>query len=156
MYIMHALYNYVFKNGYEEDSSGALCMGFSQRYAQNYIMLLEQAIDIISGGVKSNALPEQSSAVVNHRIVDDSSVGAVKKRVTKILSPIASKIQSFLSGSLIISDGWGRALEPAPVSPSDSAPYDLLSATIKASVYDSRIIDKEVIVAPGIMTGSKP
>ncbi|KIJ51557.1 hypothetical protein M422DRAFT_26960, partial [Sphaerobolus stellatus SS14] len=126
-----------------------------------------QAIDLISGGVKSNALPEQSSAVVNHRIVDDSSVDAVKKRVTNILSPIASKfnlsVEAFgtdltgdktVSGSLIISDAWGSALEPAPVSPSDSAPYDLLSATIKASVYDYGIIDKEVIVAPSIMTGN--
>lgn len=29
-----------------------------------------QAVDIISGGVKSNALPELSCAVVNHRIAD--------------------------------------------------------------------------------------
>ena len=29
-----------------------------------------QAVDIISGGVKSNALPEEVFAVVNHRIAD--------------------------------------------------------------------------------------
>lgn len=29
-----------------------------------------QAVDIISGGVKSNALPELSFTVVNHRIAD--------------------------------------------------------------------------------------
>ena len=29
-----------------------------------------QAVDIINGGVKSNALPEKSFAVVNHRIAD--------------------------------------------------------------------------------------
>lgn len=27
-----------------------------------------QAIDIINGGIKANALPEQASAIVNHRI----------------------------------------------------------------------------------------
>lgn len=30
-----------------------------------------QAIDLITGGVKINALPEEASAVVNHRIADD-------------------------------------------------------------------------------------
>lgn len=27
-----------------------------------------QAIDLISGGIKANALPEQAAAIVNHRI----------------------------------------------------------------------------------------
>ncbi|KIJ55318.1 hypothetical protein M422DRAFT_23923 [Sphaerobolus stellatus SS14] len=127
-----------------------------------------QAIDLISGGVKTNALPEQSSAVVNHRIADDSSVDAVKERVTNILGPLASKfnlsVEAFGSdltgkkpayGSLILSDAWGTALQPAPVTPSiDSTPYNLLSATIKASLFDAGITDKQVIVAPGIMTGN--
>jgi Gly-Xaa carboxypeptidase len=30
-----------------------------------------QAIDLINGGVKANALPEEATAVVNHRISDD-------------------------------------------------------------------------------------
>jgi Gly-Xaa carboxypeptidase len=30
-----------------------------------------QAIDLVSGGVKTNALPEQAWAVVNHRIATD-------------------------------------------------------------------------------------
>jgi len=38
------------------------------------LMGTTQAIDLISGGVKTNALPEQSTAVVNHRIVDDRYV----------------------------------------------------------------------------------
>jgi Gly-Xaa carboxypeptidase len=29
-----------------------------------------QAVDIVSGGVKANALPEQASALVNHRIAE--------------------------------------------------------------------------------------
>jgi len=133
------------------------------------LMGTTQAIDLISGGVKTNALPEQSTAVVNHRIADDSSVDAVKERVTTILAPLASKFNLSLTsfgedlssgkpayGSLVLSDAWGTALTPAPVSPSgpDSAPYTLLSASIKASIVDSGITDKEVIVAPGIMTGN--
>jgi Gly-Xaa carboxypeptidase len=33
-----------------------------------------QAIDLIGGGVKTNALPEQAWAVVNHRIATERSV----------------------------------------------------------------------------------
>jgi len=49
-------------------------------------------------------------------------------------------------GSLILSDAWSSALEPAPVSPSglDSIPYTLLAGTIKATVTDSGITHKEV------------
>lgn len=33
-----------------------------------------QAVDIIGGGVKSNALPENAFAVINHRVATDRSV----------------------------------------------------------------------------------
>jgi Gly-Xaa carboxypeptidase len=39
-----------------------------------------QAIDLIGGGVKSNALPEQAWAVVNHRIAIERSVSMLQLR----------------------------------------------------------------------------
>ena len=61
-------------------------------------------------------------------------------------------------GSLIISDAWGTALEPAPVSPSGphDAPFQLLSGTIKATYNSHRGFEEkeEVIVAPGVPTGN--
>lgn len=33
-----------------------------------YVMGTTQAIDVIHGGIKANILPEQATAVVNHRI----------------------------------------------------------------------------------------
>lgn len=33
-----------------------------------YLLQTSQAVDIISGGVKINALPERAQAIVNHRI----------------------------------------------------------------------------------------
>lgn len=70
-----------------------------------------QAIDMIQGGVKSNALPEQAWAVVNHRISVTGyalavvalrlyllipasfcrTVAELKERDTKLLEPIAHK-----------------------------------------------------------------
>jgi len=101
-----------------------------------------QAVDIVSGGVKSNALPERAYAIVNHRIADYSSVEALKARFESIVAPIA--VQYNLSadifghltdtfngvkeaGHLTLSDAFGTALDPAPVTPTaDSGPWMLL------------------------------
>ncbi|KIK98243.1 hypothetical protein PAXRUDRAFT_824097 [Paxillus rubicundulus Ve08.2h10] len=48
-----------------------------------------QAVDLIQGGVKVNALPELAFAVVNHRISVESSVAATQARDTKLLEPLA-------------------------------------------------------------------
>lgn len=62
-------------------------------------------------------------------------------------------------GSLILSDPWASALEPAPVTPTDktSAPFQLLSGTVKAAFDEYRRGDggtEDIIIAPGIMSGN--
>ncbi|KAI0766929.1 carboxypeptidase S [Trametes elegans] len=129
-----------------------------------------QAIDLINGGVKTNALPEQAWAVVNHRIATDSSVDAVKEHDTALLKSLAQEFNlsytAFGSqvtgenapayGTLTLSDAWGAALEPAPISPIDAPEYALLSGTIKATYNAHRELDGDdnIIVAPGIMSGN--
>ncbi|KAH9935932.1 carboxypeptidase S [Epithele typhae] len=129
-----------------------------------------QAIDLINGGVKTNALPEQAWAVVNHRIATDSSVDEVKAHDTKLLKSLAHKFNltytafgsqvteegSPAYGTLTITDAWGVALEPAPISPIDAPEYALLSGTIKAAYNAHRNLqgDNEIVVAPGIMSGN--
>ncbi|KAI0741917.1 carboxypeptidase S [Daedaleopsis nitida] len=129
-----------------------------------------QAIDLIGGGVKTNALPEQAWAVVNHRIATDSSVDAVKEHDTALLDSLAHEFNlsytAFGSqvsggdapayGTLTLSDAWGTALEPAPVSPIDAPEYALLSGTIKATYNAHRSLkgDDTIVVAPGIMSGN--
>ncbi|KAI0629289.1 carboxypeptidase S [Trametes polyzona] len=129
-----------------------------------------QAIDLINGGVKTNALPEQAWAVVNHRIATDSSVDAVKEHDTALLKGLAHAFNlsytAFGSqitgkdapayGTLTISDAWGASLEPAPISPIDAPEYALLSGTIKATYNAHRGLegDDNIVVAPGIMSGN--
>ena len=63
------------------------------------------------------------------------------------------------SGSLTLSDAWGNALEPAPVTPTneDAAPFKLFSGSIKATYngYNKRLgnvyANKDIVVAPGII-----
>ncbi|KAJ7281787.1 hypothetical protein C8J57DRAFT_82767 [Mycena rebaudengoi] len=132
-----------------------------------------QAIDIIQGGVKSNALPEQAFAVVNHRISTQSSVGETQAHDTALLKSLASKFNLTYKafgatvseegapaiGTLTLKDAWGTALEPAPVSPisgDGSAAYKVLSGTIKAAYNAHRSLSGSdtIAIAPGMSTGN--
>ncbi|KAH9167374.1 hypothetical protein EDB89DRAFT_1910059 [Lactarius sanguifluus] len=107
-----------------------------------------QAIDLIQGGVKSNALPEEAWAVVNHRIATQSSVSVVQQRDTDLPKQLAKEFNltftafgsditpkgASTAGKFTLTDAWGTSLEPASVTPTeDSAPWRLLSGTIKAA-----------------------
>ncbi|CAE6428432.1 unnamed protein product [Rhizoctonia solani] len=134
--------------------------------ARSYRSLLRttQAVDLINGGVKANALPELASAVVNHRIRTDSSVSELKETITSKLVPLAEKFNLTLTsfsrtnvttgkvGTLALSDAWGTALDPAPITPTegtDAAAYKLLSGVIRHTRGD-----KKTVVSPAIMSGN--
>ncbi|KIO27098.1 hypothetical protein M407DRAFT_73707, partial [Tulasnella calospora MUT 4182] len=128
-----------------------------------------QAVDMIHGGVKSNALPEEAFAIVNHRVAIDSSLEALKESVVNLLSPVISKHNLELvgfnnasvsapsgsvRGKVTLSDAWGDALEPAPISSTDSAAYQLLSGSIRAAWEDAHPTEESIIVAPSMMGGN--
>ncbi|KAJ3507479.1 hypothetical protein NLJ89_g6283 [Agrocybe chaxingu] len=130
-----------------------------------------QAIDMINGGIKSNALPERAWALINHRISVLSSVAELKARDTDLLSSLAQQFNLTYTafGRLISEEGTTAksalnlsttyaGLEPAPITPTgtDAAPYQLLSGTIKATYNAHRLLDDPdaIIVAPGMMSGN--
>ncbi|KZW02629.1 carboxypeptidase S [Exidia glandulosa HHB12029] len=132
-----------------------------------------QAIDLISGGVKVNALPEQAWAAINHRIATDSSVGELQRRLEVLATPIAQQFNMSLTafgkevedrttqraGVITLSEAWHSALEPAPRTPSDAdaGPYHLLSGTIRATYRESASFHasgKDIVVAPGLFPGN--
>ena len=130
--------------------------------AQRYLMQTSQAVDIISGGVKVNALPEKVFAVVNHRIAVESSVKEVRSNIEKVItSNILPKFSLSLDawgsvsgntsassfGEVILSD-FDKPLEPSPVSPLDTNAYKIFTGTIK------QVFGEEYIVSPGLMTGN--
>jgi Gly-Xaa carboxypeptidase len=59
--------------------------------------------------------------------------------------------------ALTLTDAYGTAWEPAPMTPSDedSAPWQLLSGTIKATYNAQRGLEGDnVVVSPGILGGN--
>ncbi|KAG1876513.1 hypothetical protein DFJ58DRAFT_649311 [Suillus subalutaceus] len=107
-----------------------------------------QAVDLVEGGVKINALPERASAVVNHRIAEHSSVGELQQHMIDLLTPLATKYDLALvafgsnvtcggAGQVVLSDFLGTALEPSPVTPTEYGPWALLQGSIKAAFESS-------------------
>ncbi|KAI0704317.1 hypothetical protein BC835DRAFT_817562 [Cytidiella melzeri] len=138
------------------------------------LMATTQAVDLIQGGVKVNALPERVEAVVNHRIAEQSSVAELMQRFTFIMLPVAKQYNLTLhafgsvahsgsagKGDIVLSDAWGTALEPAPLTPTngdedeESRAYRLLMGTIKAALKASpKYKDRDVVVMPKLSLGN--
>lgn len=158
-----------------EHCDGALRAAEQELFKNRAFMSLvgtTQAIDLVDGGVKVNALPEQAWAIVNHRISTESSIAATKVRDIELLGSLANDFNlSYTAfgkrisnedapsyGTLTLSAAFGDGLEPAPLTPSgeDAAPFQLLSGTIKAVYNSHRNISGSdaIIVSPGIMSGN--
>ncbi|KAF8449399.1 hypothetical protein L210DRAFT_3388880 [Boletus edulis BED1] len=131
-----------------------------------------QAIDLVGGGVKVNALPEAVWAVANYRIVDHSSPAELTDRFIDITLPVAAKHNMTLDafgkmvgsqgpswGTIRLSDAFDSALVPAPVTPTTgSRPYELLSGTIRSTLETHLRTDglpMTAVVSPGLMTEMK-
>ncbi|KAF2793286.1 carboxypeptidase S [Melanomma pulvis-pyrius CBS 109.77] len=125
-----------------------------------YLFTTSVAVDIINGGVKTNALPERTKITVNHRVNVGSTSKAVLNKIAHLAEQVAQKYNLTLNlynstetPSSITLFHRDTLLEPAPVTPTHpdsdkSTPYEILSGTTRA------LYGKSLIVAPGIMTGN--
>jgi Gly-Xaa carboxypeptidase len=130
-----------------------------QALGVRYLMQTSIAVDVISGGVKVNALPEKSVATVNHRINIGETPELIKAKSTRLAKEIAKKYNLTLHAFTNVTDAPSsivlslskHTLEVAPVTPStvDSVtPYSVLAGTTRA------LYGEDIIVAPGIMSGN--
>jgi Gly-Xaa carboxypeptidase len=123
-----------------------------------YLMQTSQAVDVISGGIKINALPESATVVVNHRINVGETSQVVKDRLTALAEDVARKYNLALHAfdgkeepSSIMLAASKEELQVAPVTPADgsvASPFAVLAGTTRA------LYGEEMIVTPGIMTGN--
>lgn len=127
-----------------------------------YLFTTSVAVDIISGGIKTNALPERTHFTVNHRINIGSSTKEIMSHIASLAAQIASRYNLTLtpfngteSPNSITLSARDTLLEPAPITPTTTnrnakkaSPFSVLSGTTRA------LYGKELLVAPGIMTGN--
>jgi Gly-Xaa carboxypeptidase len=128
-----------------------------------YLFTTSVAVDIIHGGVKTNALPERTQITVNHRINVGSNSSVVKEHIASLAAQVAQKHSLTLNAfngtetpSSITLSHNSKLLEPAPVTPTSVhassnrsvTPYQILAGTTRA------LYGKDLIVSPGIMTGN--
>lgn len=124
-----------------------------------YLMQTSQAVDVIKGGTKVNAMPETAAATVNHRINIGDEPETVWAHLTHLIKPIAHKYNLTLHAfdgqdaayNSISLSAHNTTLKVAPVTPTDVdrvTPYAVLSGTIRA------LYGEDTVVAPALMTGN--
>ena len=135
----------------------------------DYLLSTSQAVDVIQGGVKANALPETATFIVNTRIMVESSVNATIDKIARHGSVVAERfglgltvldqeiIPATPAGSIVMTTL--NTLEPAPVSPSNKV-WGEFAGTIKGFfenvVFPERLgkDNIDLVVAPSIMTAN--
>lgn len=143
---------------------------YNSDVGSRYLVTTSQAVDIIQGGVKSNALPEYVKVVVNHRIAVESSVNETVLRDFDIIKSVADDfdVGIVLNGEIVkpktekgfftVSTDWG--LNPAPFTPVFDDHWDLFAGTLR-HVYE--VVSKgtmesfeglPVVITPGMAAGN--
>ncbi|WVW83942.1 hypothetical protein I302_105965 [Kwoniella bestiolae CBS 10118] len=127
----------------------------------NSFLATTQAIDLIKGGVKVNALPEVVDATVNYRISFTSSVDETLSHVAQVLKPLARKLGYTISAfneshachhenstsHITLSVPGGQGLEPAPITSDRTKSFALLGGTAKAVFGNNTIASPSAMFA---------
>lgn len=130
-----------------------------------YLVQTSQAIDVIVGGEKANALPEKVRMVVNHRIAVGDSVAFIKELFALRVLALAQKYGMNMTayGEKVLSPQRAKGsffikslapLESAPVTPSTGEVWQVLAATTR-HVFEDVVFDGKLgyplITAPAVM-----
>ncbi|KAG7863320.1 hypothetical protein KL919_000635 [Ogataea angusta] len=135
---------------------------------KGFVVKSTRALDIITGGVKANALPEYVELTVNVRIAMEETVDTVTKRVLATIEPVIDRYHLGLALDL---DGRQeikprkpagnclvkvvQAVPPAPLTPTRGNQWNIFAGTIH-HVYEDLVAPDStgLIVAPGIGSGN--
>lgn len=143
---------------------------YHSNLGSRYLVTTSQAIDIIHGGVKSNALPEYAEVIINHRIAVESSVKEVVSHDFQYIEDVAKDfgiglvvngsvhIPKTEKGYFSVSTSW--ELQPAPFTPINDERWNLFAGTLR-HVYEKicrgtleEFEGLPVITSPGMATGN--
>lgn len=131
-----------------------------------YLVATSQAVDIIKGGAKSNALPEHASVLVNHRIAIEETVALTAEKVLSEIKTLANKFNLGIvfNGNVLIEptkNGYfnytlNEPLEPSPVTPINDKVWQTFGGSLRY-LYEDLIFPEtkeQYIPAPYISIGN--
>ncbi|KAJ3323174.1 Gly-Xaa carboxypeptidase [Boothiomyces sp. JEL0866] len=112
-----------------------------------------QAIDVVHGGVKANALPQLAYEVTNLRIAPHESVKSTLSHIYSAVAPIARKHNlDFVGQDFTRTKGTvgyirvsHTGMDPSPISPVNSEQYNRIASVIR------HVFGEQIIVSPGLM-----
>lgn len=113
----------------------------SQDLAPKYLVTTSQAVDIIQGGVKSNALPEHVSVLINHRIAVEEDVASTGQKVLDQILDFAGKYDLGVvynnreilkeTASGYFNYTHGTPLEPSPLTPVGDEIWNIFGGSLR-------------------------
>ncbi|KAI1460348.1 putative vacuolar carboxypeptidase Cps1 [Annulohypoxylon moriforme] len=135
-----------------------------------WLLKTSQAIDVITGGVKVNALPENIELQVNHRVALHDSADYINQHIQQVLTPVAQKYGFRLEGfntsisqdpildsasSSILRARSLQIIYPSPTAPTDNRVWSIFSGTIRHVFETTESAHGKTVVPVGnIMTGN--
>lgn len=157
----------ILRSGYDKLANTYVMNYLSSNKLTKFLIRTSQAMDIIRGGEKNNALPESVLLLTNHRIAIESNIDEVMTRFVSRVKAVASKfdlglqvggktiLESTANGHFSVSDS-GNSLEVAPKTPIGDDPWKTLAGATR-HIYEDVVFTNmtdPIIVAPAIMTGN--
>ncbi|RCK62415.1 Carboxypeptidase S [Candida viswanathii] len=154
--------------GHDRIANAILVGKILENKLTKYLIKTSQAIDIISGGEKANALPEDTKVLINHRIAVESSVDEVKAHfVTRVVEVAKRHNLSVVAyGDEVLTDAKdsglfnvtvnSKPLNAAPVTPTNDTVWAYLSGVTR-HVFEDLVftnITYPIVTVPSILTGN--
>lgn len=104
--------------------------------AGNAIVRTTTSPTIVTAGLKDNVIPTRAEAVVNFRILPEETSAGMLQHLKNVIDDDRVKMSVF-----------GQVDEPSPVSPVNTASFEIISKTIRQVFPDA-------IIAPTLATGA--
>lgn len=163
---------YDFLNAMNDEGSNARVIEYLLQTggrSMEYLLRTSQAVDIIHGGFKSNALPETVSVLINSRVALESTVNETMTKFINQLKEISNEndlgleyngdelIKPTEHGTFFVEVVVGK--DPAPPTPNNDA-WKHFAGTVKSFYEDIVFPTKleedstELVIAPTIMSGN--
>lgn len=156
----------ILRAGIDKLANSKVVAALGKNPMAKYLVQTSQSADIIRGGEKANALPENVWMLVNHRIAIGDTIELTKAQFGARVAEVARKYNleaTFFGeklthqdpglGKLTVEEG-GDSFNSAPVSPSDDTVWKYLARTTRHVFEDvvlRDVIDYPVVTAPSIM-----